>query len=162
MLKKGSSPIQIFFMLTIAVLKQKRLRNLICVLCLREMIFKLSEELLESKPFLEKTDLLDFPGARERWKQYEDDLSLPIIPKLLLRGKVAFLFNKYSTNYLINTLLFCHHHKISDVKDLPELLNRWIENFVGDSAQARQTFIDSSKIPPLFIISTMFNLEFKI
>lgn len=126
-----------------------------------EVVFKLPVELQASKPFLEKTDLLDFPGARARWKNYEDDITSDLMPKMFLRGKVAYLFNKYSTNHLINTLLFCHHNKQSNVKYLPELLNRWIGNFVGENADKRKSFIDRSKVPPLFIIGTMFNLDIK-
>jgi len=126
-----------------------------------EVVFKLPAELQAGKPFLEKTDLLDFPGARARWENYEDDITPELMPQMFLRGKVAYLFNKYSTNHLINTLLFCHHNKQSNVKYLPELLNRWIGNYVGDSAEARQKFIDSSQVPPLFIIGTMFNLDIK-
>ncbi len=126
-----------------------------------EVVFKLPVELQSSKPFLEKTDLLDFPGARARWENYEDDITPELMPQMFLRGKVAYLFNKYSTKHLINTLLFCHHNIKSEVKYLPELLNRWIGNFVGDSPEARQKFINSSLVPPLFIIGTKFNLDLK-
>jgi len=126
-----------------------------------EVVFKLPDELQESKPFLKKNDLLDFPGARARWENYEDDINVELMPQMLLRGKVAYLFNKYSANFLINTLLFCHHNKKSEVKYLPELLNRWIGNFVGDNAETRQKFMNSSQIPPLFIVGTMFNLDLK-
>jgi len=124
-----------------------------------ELIFRVPEELKSSKPFLEKTDLLDFPGARARLENYENNLCDELIPQMILRGKVAFLFNKYSDNYRINTLLFCHGKKQSSQRLLPELINRWICNTMGDSPEIRQKFISTSKISPLFVICTMFNLD---
>jgi hypothetical protein len=126
-----------------------------------ELIFKLPEELKASKPFLENTDLLDFPGARARLENYETDLNNELIPQMILRGKVAYLFNKYSDNYKINTLLFCHGKKQSAQRLMPEVLDRWISNFIGDSPDTRQKFINTSQIPPLFVIGTMFNLDLK-
>ena len=126
-----------------------------------ELVFKLPKELIETKPFLEKTDLLDFPGARARMENYEDDINIELIPQMLLRGKVAYLFNKYSENYKINTLLFCHGKKQSAQRFMPEVLNRWIINTVGEKPEFRQRFINTSQIPPLFVIGTMFNLDLK-
>lgn len=126
-----------------------------------ELVFRLPDELKESKPFLEKTDLLDFPGARARMEIHVNNINDEIIPQMLLRGKVAYLFNKYSDNYKINTLLFCHGKKQSAQRLIPEILNRWISSTVGDSPEARQNFINVSKLPPLFVIGTMFNLDLK-
>ncbi|OQP39818.1 hypothetical protein A4H97_16485 [Niastella yeongjuensis] len=126
-----------------------------------ELIFKLPENLKESKPFLEKTDLLDFPGARARMEIYESNIKDELIPQMLLRGKVAYLFNKYCSSYKINTLLFCHGKNQSVQRLMPELLNRWIENFIGSTPEKRQAFITTSKLPPLFVIGTMFNLDLK-
>lgn len=127
-----------------------------------ELVFALPQELKDSKLFLEKTDLLDFPGARARMENYENDINDDLIPQMLLRGKVAYLFNKYSDNYKINALLFCHGKRMSSQRLIPEVLNRWISSFVGESPEIRQEFINASHLPPLFIICTMFNLDLKI
>ncbi len=124
-----------------------------------EIVFRLPEEIKEAKPFLEKTDLLDFPGARARLETYQNDINDEQIPQMILRGKVAYLFNKYSDNYKINTLLFCQGKNQSVQRLMPEILNRWICNFVGDTSKMRQNFINTSKLPPLFVIGTMFNLD---
>ncbi|MEG0984471.1 virulence factor SrfC family protein, partial [Algoriella sp.] len=72
-----------------------------------ELIFTVPKELVDEKPFLKQSDLLDFPGARSRLAIELEDIDNQIIPDMLLRGKVSYLFNKYSDNYSINNLLFC-------------------------------------------------------
>jgi hypothetical protein len=141
-------------------IEKKVSKSYLCAIA-AELVFTLPENLKESKAFLEKTDLLDFPGARARMEIYESNIKAELIPQMLLRGKVAYLFNQYSSNYKINTLLFCHGKKQSAQRLMPEILNRWIVNFIGESPEARQAFITVSKLPPLFVIATMFNLDLK-
>ena len=133
-------------------------KSYLCALS-AELIFQVPKDLESSKPFLKNTDLLDFPGARHRLGIHEEDIEDTVIPKMLLRGKVAYLFKKYSKAEKINILLFCHSHRQSAQSVMPELLKGWIDEMIGKSATDRQSFIDRSKIPPLFVISTMFNLD---
>src|SRR5690606_20012093 len=72
-----------------------------------ELIFSIPQDLVDNKEFLEYSDLLDFPGARSRLAIEIDDIDEEIIPDMLLRGKVSYLFNKYSDDFNINNLLFC-------------------------------------------------------
>ena len=125
-----------------------------------EIIFVLPEELQENKPFLAQTDLLDFPGTRRFERTSEDNISDKSLTILLRRGRVDYLFNKYSENERINTLLFCQNHKMSSQSVMPEKLNRWIERMIGNTPEERENY--NSPISPLFIISTWFNkdLEF--
>ena len=89
---------------------------------------------------LKENDLLDFPGARSRKKELlctlEDDI---ILINVLLRGKVAYLFNKYNESKLINILLYCHHGEKNEVTDVPHMLNEWIRNYVGDTIEKSQS-----------------------
>ena len=124
-----------------------------------EVILQLPKDLVTEKPFLQNTDVLDFPGARARLDKKEEDITDTIVPQMLLRGKVAYLFNKYSDNLMINTLLFCHGKKQAGPRFMPELLKNWIESFVGREPEARQLFMSKSQIAPLFVIGTMFNLD---
>jgi len=144
------------------VLCQEREVNLkksyLCALT-AELIFSQPVKLLESKPFLKETDLLDFPGARSRLTLPQDRIKTESIPELLLRGKVAFLFNKYSDAEKINVLLFCAKHEQAAQRAMPEMLNNWIEKVVGETPENRELFISTSKIPPLFIIGTFFNVN---
>lgn len=124
-----------------------------------ELVFSQPETLLESKPFLKKTDLLDFPGARSRLTLPQNLIETEIIPELLLRGKVAYLFNKYSDAEKINVLLFCTKHEQAAQRAMPEMLNNWINKTVGENPEKREAFIRTSKIPPLFITGTFFNVN---
>jgi hypothetical protein len=130
----------------------------LCAL-IAELVFRLPDELIQSKPFLENNDLLDFPGARHRLGIHEADIEDDVIHNLLLRGKVSFLFNNYSDNYLINTLLFCHDQEQSAQSAMPDTLNQWIGNMIGDTPAKRATFCSS--VPPLFVIATKFNIDLK-
>ena len=115
--------------------------------------------LLREKPFLRNFDILDFPGARSRELIVESSISDQDACKMVLRGKVAYLFNKYSQQYLISNLLFCHHDIQSNVKTLATLLSGWVETTVGRTPQQRQEFINNSEISPLFIVGTKFNID---
>src|SRR5690554_2595961 len=93
---------------------------------IKELIFTVSSELVNDKPFLENSDLLDFPGARSRLALQPDEITEVIISDMLLRGKVSYLFNKYTDEFNINNLLFCTNDKQLDVNEIPDLLGNWI------------------------------------
>lgn len=133
-------------------------KSYLCALT-AELVFRLPKELESSKEFLKSTDLLDFPGARHRLGIHEEDIEDKIIPQMLLRGKVAYLFNKYSHSEKINILLFCHSDRMSAQSAMPEMLNTWISDMIGENPGDRKAFVDKSKVPPLFVVSTMFNLD---
>lgn len=133
-------------------------KSYICALS-AELVFSQPITLLESKPFLKATDLLDFPGARARKNTPQNLIETTNIYELLLRGKVAYLFNKYSDAEKINVLLFCAKHEQAAERTMPEMLNNWITKIVGETPEKRELFISQSKIPPLFIIGTFFNVN---
>ncbi len=109
---------------------------------------------------LKDNDLLDFPGARSRQKNEREKLGeATVILECFLRGKVAYLFNKYNDSLLINVLLYCHHDSDNDVADLWQLLNKWVTTYVGNSANSRRATIEKSGLSPLFYIATMFNKD---
>lgn len=160
----------------------------ICAIC-AEIVYKIEEEFLDStgsycldniapevKPKLEKNeikmtmlrdnDLLDFPGARSRLELDVNKISEKAadseetqILQCLLRGKVAYLFNKYNREQNINILLFCHHNKDNDVTYLYKLLDSWVNTYVGKTPQERKKKIETTLASPLFFIGTMFNLD---
>ena len=133
-------------------------KSYLCALT-AELVFSQSESLLEKKPFLKETDLLDFPGARARMTTPENNIAQEIIPEFLIRGKVAYLFNKYSEYEKINILLFCAKHDMAAQRSMPEMLNNWIGKIIGKTQEDRENFISKSKIPSLFIIGTFFNVQ---
>jgi hypothetical protein len=126
-----------------------------------EISMPLSPQVAEEKPFLHHTDLLDFPGARSRKPFEQSDLKRSTIPSLFLRGKVSYLFNKYSSNYEINNLLFCLFNRNNEVKEIPLLINDWIKRNVGETAEEREKRIGSSGTCPLFVVLTFYNETLK-
>lgn len=133
-------------------------KSFLCALT-AELVFGQPKSLAEKKPFLRQIDLLDFPGARARMEVRENLIESKNMPDFLLRGKVAYLFNRYSASEKINILLFCAKHTQSSQRTMPALLNNWIVNILGKTPEDRQNFIKNSKVSPLFIIGTFFNVN---
>ena len=133
-------------------------KSYLCALT-AELVFSQSESLIKSKPFLKETDLLDFPGARSRMEKPLEAIENETIYDLLLRGKVAYLFNKYCDSEKINILIFCAKHEQAAQRTMPRLLNNWINKLVGETVEKREEFVSKSKISPLFVIGTFFNIN---
>lgn len=109
-----------------------------------EMIFPLVNPTRD--PHVEQVDLLDFPGYRgrlgirsvsEAGNQASAQGGNPV-SQLLLRGKVAYLFERYTDSQEMNSLVVCtSSSKQIDVKDVGPVLTRWIEKTQGATAQER-------------------------
>ena len=153
----------------------------LCAIC-SEVVFKIEEDFLSSTQsyawenmdesvrgrinhhpvelkMLRTNDLLDFPGARSREQERLAKLEATTVMDFFLRGKVAYLFNKYNEEMFINILLYCHHNKDNDVTNLYELIEDWVHNYVGKTPEARKGKIEKTHLSPLFYIGTMFNLD---
>lgn len=139
-----------------------------------EVILPVSNATAEhpKRSFFKDADILDFPGARSRqqipeitFEEKENDDKLLVF----LRGKVAFLFDRYNFNYEISTLLFCMDDKQPEVADLPKFLYEWIRNTHGGSPQKREERErklevlvpqkDIEDLIPLLVVFTKFNIE---
>lgn len=85
-----------------------------------ELTFILPQSITENRTFLNRIDLLDFPGARSREKFKEQDIK-DVLSSIFRRGKVAYLFNKYSNSLRISSVLFCHHNdqKMNRLLEIP-------------------------------------------
>jgi len=105
-----------------------------------ELIFPLAE--VTNNSMMEQVDLLDFPGYRGRLKlltlkDAAQDGQNPV-SQLLLRGKVAYLFERYTDNQEMNALVVCaSSFKQSDVSDVGPVLTRWVEKTQGKTAEER-------------------------
>jgi len=110
--------------------------------------------------FLQHTDLLDFPGARNRFPRDPSSLKtnklddLKTFADMFLRGKVAFLFDRYVSDKEITAMISCIPDGNMEQVDLPELLNSWISGTVGERPKDR----DEQK-NPLFFVMTKFDLH---
>lgn len=156
----------------------------LCAIC-SEVVFKIEEDFLSSTQsyawenmessvqnrvshspielkMLRTNDLLDFPGARSREAERLSKLGSSTVMDFFLRGKVAYLFNKYNEEMFINILLYCHHNKDNDVTYLYNLLENWVHNYVGSTPAERKRKIEIAHKSPLFYIGTMFNLDMEL
>lgn len=125
-----------------------------------ELSFNLPTDLVASHPFLKDLDILDFPGARRPEQIKQEKLGEgKNLSTVLRRGKVTYLFNKYSAAKRISTLLFCHNNSMSGESSMGGLLDKWVNGNVGEDKHKREDYVKKSAIPPLFIIGTWFNKD---
>lgn len=109
--------------------------------------------------FFDHTDLLDFPGARSRLKL----IGLPSAPdeqmqqlrELFLRGKIAYLFQRYAEERELTAMLLCMPPSVAEVKDLAPMVKGWIEQTHGVTPAERARVKNA-----LFLVLTKFDLEF--
>lgn len=124
-----------------------------------EITFVLPETIAKERKFLNKIDLLDFPGARSREKLKEQELGT-VLPIVLRRGKVAYLFNKYSRSLKISSVLFCHHNDMKTEPSIGSTVSYWVDSNIGDTPSARAQMLQKTNgISPLFMICTKFNID---
>ena len=125
-----------------------------------EITFVLSPEITTDRQFLRHIDLLDFPGARSRESMSEKDVSDKDIPQLLRRGKVAYLFNKYSRSLKLSSILFCFHNVQKVGPDVGNSINDWIEKSIGATPEARSEALHGlGGLSPLLVVATKFNMD---
>ncbi|MFD2265035.1 virulence factor SrfC family protein [Lacibacterium aquatile] len=110
-------------------------------------------------PFLGQTDLLDFPGARSREKMIEiasdAEEQVEQVRGLLLRGKIAYLFQRFTEERELTAMLLCMPNNPAEVKDLAAMVRGWIGLTHGDTPAERASVRNA-----LFLVLTKFDLEF--
>ncbi len=130
----------------------------------RAVVTALTAELtvvMEQKPdeYFDHTDLLDFPGYRSRYK-FDDvrrELKKPGLQKeMFLRGKVAYLFQRYCAEKELTSMLLCIGPSNQEVQDLPGVINDWILSTHGERPDLR-----AGKTESLFFVLTKFDMEFE-
>lgn len=112
-----------------------------------------------SKEFLNTVDIFDFPGARAALELQEEQIKIELNNKMMLRGKVRYLFNKYSDERLINVLMLCHDHMQNGPTVMPGLVEQWVKQNMGATIRERTSYLDKSIVSPLFMIATKFNID---
>lgn len=113
-----------------------------------------------ARDFFDKLDILDFPGACPDEQFKESELFEPKkLTRVYRRGKVSYLFKKYSASRRISTLLFCHNNRDCKYGLMGRELQDWIEKNIGQNIEQREEYIRSIGVSPLFIISTWFNTD---
>ena len=109
--------------------------------------------------YFEHTDLLDFPGYRSRYKftDLHRELEKPgLVKELFLRGKVAYLFQRYSAERELTAMLLCIGPSNQEVQDLPSVINDWLGLTHGEKPESRE-----GKPVSLFFVLSKFDMEFE-
>ena len=136
----------------------------------RSLICALTAELsvaIAEKPwdFFDHTDLLDFPGARSRLKlaNLADVAKAKGVAEganplreLLLRGKVAYLFQRYSAERELSAILLCIPDGNQEVRDLSDMMTAWIDQTIGATPADR-----AKQKNALFLVLTKMDREFE-
>ncbi len=136
----------------------------------RSLVCALTAELsvaIAEKPwdFFDHTDLLDFPGARSRLKlaNLEDVAKAKGVAEganplreLLLRGKVAYLFQRYSAERELSAMLLCIPDGNQEVRDLSDMMTAWIDQTLGATPADR-----AKQKNALFLVLTKMDREFE-
>lgn len=107
--------------------------------------------------FFAEADLLDFPGARSRHpiprNRFDETRGFPV--EHFLRGKVAFLFERYCTTFGMSALLLCVGPSNQEVVGLNRLIEDWIVDAIGKRPEQREGLPVT-----LFVVLTKFDTEF--
>lgn len=106
---------------------------------------------------INKMDLLDFPGYRGRLSigslsDSSGDDTRTTEASVFLRGKVAYLFEKYTENLEVNSLIFCASSDNQINTKMEEVVSRWI-----NSTQGKTPKIRSEHAPGLIYALTKFD-----
>jgi hypothetical protein len=104
-----------------------------------------------------QTDLLDFPGARARFtNNLAKTFATAETPRkdTFLRGKVAYLFDRYVAEQELTSMLLCIPPSNMEVTDLPGLVETWVTETHGatPAERARTDCI-------LFFVFTKFDMH---
>jgi len=110
------------------------------------------------RPFFDETDLLDFPGARSRQKIHLQGFfaeKADALKEMFLRGKVAYLFDRYVGEQELTCMLLCIRPSNQEVVTLPDMVDEWIKSTHGRTPEAR-----AGQRNLLFFVLTWFDTHF--
>jgi len=106
----------------------------------------------------DRIDLLDFPGARSRKAHPKHDKALGmqnVQVDNFLRGKVAYLFDKYSADLELTSMILCIGPSNLEVVGLESMVEEWIIKTHGEKPESRAKLATS-----LFLVLSKFDQEF--
>lgn len=151
------------------------LRSYLSILS-KEVQLQLSNTFEESskQSFLNTADILDFPGSKSRERiplEVFDNNSSEDKLQLFIRGKVSYLFDLYSNQLMVSSLLYCMDDNPPEEKEAPNRLHKWVKMYVGKTPSDRAERLSKTKeilqnvglnvnnISPLLVVFTKFNQE---
>lgn len=124
--------------------------------------------------FIQTTDVLDFPGSKSREKIPVSVFNANTSDQklhLFIRGKVSYIFDSYTNNFGVSTLLYCMDDNPPEEKEAPSRLGKWVGQYVGigPSERARRSKllkellatkgVSLDAVSPLMVVMTKFNQE---
>lgn len=102
-------------------------------------------------------DLLDFPGYRGRLSLTsfaKTKMGVPDTASVFLRGKVAYLFEKFSSSYQVNSLIVCVASDKQVEVSMTKVITDWVLTNQGRTPQER-----SLHEPSIMFALTKFDLR---
>lgn len=108
--------------------------------------------------FFQHTDLLDFPGYRNRAGiiDLESFVDRNGMRELMIRGKVAYLFERYSDDHELSAMLLCQGPENFEIWDLCPAVYGWVCETHGATPMDRAT-----KKTSLFFVQTKYDMIFQ-
>ena len=104
-----------------------------------------------SRSVFDMADLLDFPGARTRFEKTLNDRNTDDTHEFFLRGKIDYLFHKFSMNYAIDALVICVDPGPLNVRELPKALEDWLQlNQINSGSDGAKLFLALTKFDTHF------------
>ena len=112
----------------------------------------------KSWDFLVDLDILDFPGARSRLKISDPKLVEAEVKsqaaELYLRGKVAYLFQRYTNDQEMSAVLLCVPWGPQEVTGYAPLIDQWVRESNGATREER------ARVPSgLLMVLTKFDMD---
>ncbi|MEW6348640.1 MAG: virulence factor SrfC family protein [Thermodesulfobacteriota bacterium] len=112
--------------------------------------------------FMEFCDVLDFPGARARHAHYQPDVldrepaegEADKLCEVFLRGKIGYLFDRYTEQRDISSLILCSPPEEPQAGSLPHLAYKWISLTHGPTGAQRR-----GKPVTLYVVFTKFDMS---
>ena len=77
------------------------------------------------------------------------------LKETFLRGKVAYLFDRYVADHELNAMLLCMRPSNMEVVSLPAMIDSWISQTIGSTPEKR-----AGRPNTLFFVLTMFDTHF--
>ena len=104
-----------------------------------------------SRSVFDMADLLDFPGARTRFEKTLNDTNTVNTHEFFLRGKIDYLFHKFSMSYAIDALVICVDPGPLNIRELPKALDDWLQlNEINSSPDGSKLFLALTKFDTHF------------
>ena len=131
--------------------------DILCCLVKEVQLFTMPD--ISEDNLINSFDILDFPGEKAAPDNAERDLE-SVLWGIVLRGKVSFLFQSYSDEYRISSMLLVSKVDRSiDTQKIPKIIDSWVRSNVGSTPEDRGEYISKFDNSPLFVVLSFWNVK---